>query len=58
MAMWIACDILYYNDSEMHEEKGRIGIDYTMEKLPHVFYFYRWDFYKSIEGLHKFRTIP
>jgi len=58
MAMWIACDILYDNDSKMLEEKGRTDIDYTMEKLPHVFHFYRWDFYKSIEGLRKFRTIP
>ena len=56
--MWIACDILYDNDSKMLEEKGRTDIDYTMEKLPHVFHFYRWDFYKSIEGLRKFRTIP
>jgi hypothetical protein len=44
--------------TQMLEEKGRTDIDYTREKLPQIFHFYRWDFYKSIEGLLEFRTIP
>lgn len=52
----IGYDILYDNDSKTLEEKGRSDINYTMEKLHQVSHLYKWDFYKSIEGLREFRT--
>ena len=53
----VGCDPLFDVSLERIKKRGKEDIDHVIEKVKLASHLYKWDFYKSIEGLREYRNL-
>ena len=51
----VGCDPLFGNDMQTLVNQARQDLELVLDKISQVSHLYNWDFYKSIDGLRKYR---
>src|SRR5690349_17131294 len=52
----VGCDPLFSTSLKKLAKRGKEDVDKVIEKVKLALNLYKWDFYKSIQGLQEYRT--